>query len=213
MTLLDAADEPGGTWHYNTYPGAACDVPSVFYCFSYAQRPDWTRICSPQAEILAYLHDTAVRFDVARRVVTGVHVSACRWDDATRQWTVVDDDGTERTCDALVVATGQLNQPADPRVEGLADFAGHAFHSARWDHDYDLRGKRVAVIGTGASAVQFVPEIVSAGRAARRLPAHRQLVHASATTATCRPRCVRSSASPRRCTRRGGWAGTSTWRC
>jgi cation diffusion facilitator CzcD-associated flavoprotein CzcO len=159
VTLLDAADEPGGTWHYNTYPGAACDVPSAFYCFSYAQRPDWTRICSPQAEILEYLHDTAVRFDVARRVVTGVHVSACRWDDSTRRWTVVADDGTERTCDALVVATGQLNQPADPRLEGLDDFAGHAFHSARWDHEYDLRGKRVAVIGTGASAVQFVPEI------------------------------------------------------
>jgi len=163
VTLLEAAPELGGTWHYNSYPGSACDVPSHFYSFSYAQRRDWARLCSPQPEILDYLRGIATDFDVARRIVTDTEVTACEWDDMRCEWTVRARDGagrlTARTADALVLATGQLNQPALPRIEGLGDFAGHSFHSARWDHDYDLRGKRVAVIGTGASAVQFVPEI------------------------------------------------------
>jgi len=163
VTLLEAAPELGGTWHYNSYPGAACDVPSHFYSYSYAQRRDWSRLCSPQAEILEYLRTVAADFDVQRRIVLGTTVTACEWDDAACVWTVHtrDTDGREGSheAEALVLATGQLNQPAMPRIEGLAEFTGHSFHSARWDHDYDLRGKRVAVIGTGASAVQFVPEI------------------------------------------------------
>ena len=163
VTLLEAAPELGGTWHYNSYPGAACDVPSHFYSYSYAQRRDWTRLCSPQPEILEYLRTVAADFDVERRIVTGTTVTACEWDDTARVWTVRTRDTAGRSgsrrADALVLATGQLNQPAMPRIAGLAEFAGHSFHSARWDHDYDLRGKRVAVIGTGASAVQFVPEI------------------------------------------------------
>ncbi|MDT7608511.1 MAG: hypothetical protein QOG96_3014 [Pseudonocardiales bacterium] len=159
VTLLEAAPELGGTWHYNDYPGAACDVPSHFYSYSYAQRRDWSRLCSPQPEILGYLRGVAAEYGIEERIVTGATVTACRWDDATARWAVRTEDGTERHAEALVLATGQLNQPAMPRIEGLADFAGHSFHSARWDHDYDLRGKRVAVIGTGASAVQFVPEI------------------------------------------------------
>ncbi|HTF51042.1 MAG TPA: NAD(P)/FAD-dependent oxidoreductase [Pseudonocardia sp.] len=159
VTLLEAAPELGGTWHYNTYPGSACDVPSHFYSYSYAQRRDWSRLCSPQPEILDYLRGIAADFDIQRRIVTGAKVTACEWDDAACQWTVRTEDGTERTAAAVVLATGQLNQPAMPRIDGLDQFTGHTFHSARWDHDYDLRGKRVAVIGTGASAVQFVPEI------------------------------------------------------
>ncbi|HWN31573.1 MAG TPA: NAD(P)/FAD-dependent oxidoreductase [Pseudonocardia sp.] len=169
VTLLEAAPELGGTWHYNSYPGAACDVPSHFYSYSYAQRRDWSRLCSPQSEILDYLRTVAADFDVERRIVTGTEVTACGWDDAACVWTVHTRDtagrpGT-RQAEALVLATGQLNQPAMPPLDGLAEFAGHSFHSARWDHEYDLRGKRVAVIGTGASAVQFVPEI--AGQAAQ----------------------------------------------
>ena len=162
VTLLESASAIGGTWHHNTYPGAACDVPSHFYSYSYAQRPDWSRFCSPQAEILEYLQSTAQRLGVADRVVTGTTVTACRWDDTTATWTVDahgPDGPVTYTAAAVVIATGQLNQPAYPRLEGIDTFAGHSFHSARWDHDYDLRGKRVAVIGTGASAVQFVPEI------------------------------------------------------
>jgi cation diffusion facilitator CzcD-associated flavoprotein CzcO len=157
VTLLEAADELGGTWFHNTYPGAACDVPSHLYSFSFAQRKDWTRLCSPQPEILDYIRGVARAHGVTDRVVTGARVTACAYDEASCTWTVTTDDGTEREADAVIVATGQLHQPAYPRIEG--SFEGHQFHSAQWDHDYDLRGKEVAVVGTGASAVQFVPEI------------------------------------------------------
>jgi cation diffusion facilitator CzcD-associated flavoprotein CzcO len=159
VTVLESAPDLGGTWHYNSYPGSACDVPSHLYQFSYAKRRDWSRLCSPQWEIQDYLREVADEFDVTPLIVTGAKVTACSWEDSACRWVVRTEDGVTRTAEALVVATGQLNQPALPRIDGLADFAGHSFHSARWDHDYDLRGKRVAVIGTGASAVQFVPEI------------------------------------------------------
>ncbi len=159
VTVLDAAPEIGGTWLYNTYPGAACDVPSHLYSFSYAQRRDWTRLCSPQQEILEYLQGVARTHGVAEKVSCGVRVSTCAWDDDTATWTVTAEDGRTWEAEALIVATGQLNQPQVPRIEGIDEFAGHTFHSARWDHDHDLRGRRVAVIGSGASAVQFVPEI------------------------------------------------------
>jgi cation diffusion facilitator CzcD-associated flavoprotein CzcO len=159
LTILDAADDLGGTWLHNSYPGAACDVPSHLYSFSYATRRDWSRLCSPQQEILDYLHGVARDFGVDRFVRTGCKVTACSWDDATARWTVETEAGGTFESDALVLATGQLNQPSFPRIRGREDFAGHEFHTARWDHDYDLRGKRVAMIGTGASAVQIVPEI------------------------------------------------------
>jgi cation diffusion facilitator CzcD-associated flavoprotein CzcO len=160
ITILEAASDLGGTWHYNSYPGCACDVPSHLYSFSYATRRDWSRLCSPQEEILDYLHAVAHDYGVDRRVVTGAKVSTCTWDDEARRWTVETEDGRSFESDAVVIATGQLNQPHFPRVEDPDAFTGHSFHSARWDHDYDLRGKRVAMIGTGASAVQIVPEIV-----------------------------------------------------
>ena len=163
IVLLDAAPELGGTWYYNDYPGSACDVPSHFYSFSFAQRGTWSRFCSPRAEILDYARQVADAFDVTRHVVTSTRVTACRWDDVTLSWSVhVEGPSGESgtlVAGAVVVATGQLNQPAYPAVEGIDEFTGHSFHSARWDHDYDLAGKRVAVVGTGASAVQFVPEI------------------------------------------------------
>lgn len=159
LTLLDAAPGIGGTWLHNSYPGAACDVPSQLYSFSYAQRRDWPRLCSPQDEILRYVNDVARDHGVDRLVVGDCRVTACAWDDAARRWTVTAEDGRTFGADALVVATGQLHQPAFPRIGGLESFGGHTFHTARWDHDYDLRGKRVAMVGTGASAVQVVPEI------------------------------------------------------
>ncbi|MGH3566188.1 MAG: flavin-containing monooxygenase [Pseudonocardia sp.] len=159
ITILDGAPELGGTWFHNSYPGAACDVPGHLYSFSYAQRRDWTRLCSPRHEILDYLRGVAREYGVDRLVVPNAAVTSCTWDGDARRWTVTTADGRGFDGDAVVLATGQLHKPAFPRIEGAESFRGNAFHSARWDHDYDLRGKRVAVIGTGASAVQFVPEI------------------------------------------------------
>jgi cation diffusion facilitator CzcD-associated flavoprotein CzcO len=166
VTILDRAAELGGTWYHNDYPGSACDVPSHLYSFSFAQRRHWSRICSPQREILDYLRGVARDFGVDRLVVPSTEVARCTWDEEALRWTVTSTDGRTWEADAVVVATGQLHRPGYPRVEGRESFAGHSFHSAEWDHGYDLRGKRVAVIGTGASAVQFVPEIA---REAERL--------------------------------------------
>ena len=159
VTILERASDLGGTWFYNTYPGAACDVPSHLYSFIYAQRRDWTRLCSPQEEIHSYLHEVADRFGVADLVRTGQTVTACSWDEETSTWTVETSEGERHEADAIVLATGQLHQPHVPLIQGAGEFGGHTFHSAAWDHDYDLRGRRVGVIGTGASAVQFVPAI------------------------------------------------------
>ena len=162
VTILDASSGIGGTWLANSYPGAACDVPSHLYSYSYAQRRSWSRLCSPQSEILDYLRTVAAEHGVADLVVPNTRVGECRWDEDAKQWRVeAETDGEARTwiADAVVVATGQLAQPSIPNIPGREDFAGHTFHSAQWDHDHDLTGRRVAVIGTGASAVQFVPEI------------------------------------------------------
>jgi cation diffusion facilitator CzcD-associated flavoprotein CzcO len=159
VRMLEKAPELGGTWYYNTYPGAACDVPSHLYSFSYAQRRNWSRLCSPQAEIHAYLHEVARAHDVDELVRTDTEVSACAWDGERCRWSVQSAAGETFEADALIIATGQLDQPARAAIAGAEDFAGHSFHSAEWDHDYPLAGKRVGVIGTGASAVQFVPEI------------------------------------------------------
>ena len=154
VTVLEAGSRLGGTWHWNTYPGCACDVPSHMYSFSFYPRHDWSRLCAPSDEIGDYLDEVADEFDIRRLIEFDTEVIDCRFTD---RWTVTAADGRTWEADALIIATGQLHQPAIPRFEG--SFGGHSFHSARWDHGYDLRGKRVAVIGTGASAVQFVPEI------------------------------------------------------
>ena len=159
VTILEQAPDLGGTWFYNSYPGAACDVPSHLYSFSYAQRRDWSRLCSPQGEIYDYLHAVARDHGVDELVRPGHKVTACHWDEATCAWTVETEQGERFEADALVLATGQLHQPHRPHIPGAESFAGHSFHSAEWDHSYELAGKRVGVVGTGASAVQFVPEI------------------------------------------------------
>lgn len=159
ITILEAGDGLGGTWRFNTYPGAACDIPSQMYSFSYAQRRDWSRPCSPQPEILRYLEGVAEVEGVTPLVVTDTPVDRCDWDAAAQQWTATAKDGRTFTADLLISATGQLNHPVNARIDGLDTFAGEQMHSARWRHDLDLTGKRVAVIGTGASAVQLVPEV------------------------------------------------------
>ena len=159
IVILEKGDDVGGVWRENTYPGAACDVPSPFYSYSFAPNPEWPNRYSPQPAILDYARKVAADFDVRQYVRTGVAASAAEWNDGTAKWHVMCEDGSEFVGDILVPAMGQLSRPADPRIEGLGSFKGEAFHSALWDHSVDLTGKRVAVIGTGASAIQFVPAI------------------------------------------------------
>ncbi|SRR6266496_279819 len=158
VAVLERAGSVGGTWRDNTYPGCACDIPSHLYSFSFAPNPDWTRSFSPQPEIWRYLEEVCERFDVRRWLRCGVELTEARWDEAGRCWLLSTSDGP-LTADVLVSAAGPLSEPALPAVPGLDQFGGPVFHSARWDHGVDLAGARVAVIGTGASAVQFVPRI------------------------------------------------------
>ncbi len=156
VVILERGPELGGTWHYNDYPGAACDVPSHLYSFSFAQRLDWPKLCPERDEIIGYLRRVAREHDVERLVVPNTEVTRCAYGNG---WRIEAADGRVFEADALIVATGQLHRAHTPRLPGAERFAGHSFHSADWDHDYDLRGKRVGVVGTGASAVQFVPEL------------------------------------------------------
>jgi cation diffusion facilitator CzcD-associated flavoprotein CzcO len=164
IVILERGPQLGGTWLWNTYPGCVCDVPSHLYSFSFAQRRDWSRLCSPQPEILRYLEGVAREQGVDRLVETGVDVSSCTWDQESCEWTVRSSDGRTWTADAVILATGQLHQPATPWFDGGEEFDGRSFHSARWDHEYPLEGKDVAVIGTGASAIQFIPEVAERAR-------------------------------------------------
>jgi cation diffusion facilitator CzcD-associated flavoprotein CzcO len=159
ITILERAPDLGGTWHYNSYPGAACDVPSHLYSYSFAQRRDWSRLCSPQEEIHDYLREVARAHDVERHVHYEQTVESCAWDEVRSRWVVQTASGEGFEADAIVLATGQLHQPAHPQIEGIETFAGESFHSSQWNHERSLWGRRVAVVGTGASAVQFVPEV------------------------------------------------------
>jgi cation diffusion facilitator CzcD-associated flavoprotein CzcO len=159
VVVLEKADALGGTWRDNTYPGCACDIPSHMYSLSSVPNPDWSRSYSPQPEIRAYLERLADDHDLRRHVHFGREFTGARWDEESRTWTVDTRDGDVWVCRFLVAGLGALHLPNVPDLPGAARFAGPAFHSAQWDHDVDLTGKRVAVIGTGASAIQFVPEI------------------------------------------------------
>ena len=159
FVVLDRGNDLGGTWRDNSYPGAACDVPSDLYSFSFALNPDWTRAFPPQGEIWDYLRDCADRFDIGHHLRFGQAVEEARWHEDTRRWMVRTTGGSEYTAPVLVWATGSLSEPSIPAFPGLDDFRGKIFHSALWEHGYDLKGKRVCVVGTGASAVQFVPQI------------------------------------------------------
>jgi cation diffusion facilitator CzcD-associated flavoprotein CzcO len=158
VTVFERGERVGGVWHHNTYPGAACDVPSHLYEFSFAPNPRWSRRYAPQAEIQAYLEDVARRNGVLDRIRTGTEVQGADWDEERAKWVLRTSAG-EHEADVLLTACGQLSVPSVPPLEGLDDFAGPAFHTARWRHDADLAGKRVAVIGTGCSAIQVVPAI------------------------------------------------------
>ena len=159
VTVFEKGDRVGGVWHHNTYPGAACDVPSHLYEFSFAPNPRWSRRYAPQAEIQAYVEDLARREGVLDRIRTGTEVKRARWDGERSKWVLSTAAGEEHEADLLVTACGQLSVPTVPPLTGLDTFEGPAFHTAQWDHSVELRGKRVAVIGTGCSAIQVVPAI------------------------------------------------------
>ena len=158
FVLLERAEEIGGTWRDNTYPGCRCDVPSHLYSFSFAPNPDWSSTFSPQPEILEYLRGVAARFGVIPHVRFDTEMESAEWDEAESRWRLETSQGPI-TADVLIAAQGPLSDPLVPDLPGLDSFEGTTFHSARWDHEHRLDGERVAVIGTGASAIQFVPKI------------------------------------------------------
>ncbi|PAV24851.1 cyclohexanone monooxygenase [Tamilnaduibacter salinus] len=158
FTILEKAGDLGGTWRDNTYPGCACDVPSALYSYSFAQKPDWSRAFAGQDEILAYVREVAESRGISGYIRFNEAVEKAQWVEAQKRWEV-------RTGDRLYLArtivacSGYLHEPVVPDIPGLDEFNGTLFHSSRWDHHHDLSGERVAVVGTGASAIQFVPEI------------------------------------------------------
>jgi cation diffusion facilitator CzcD-associated flavoprotein CzcO len=158
FAVIDRADELGGTWRDNTYPGCACDVPTALYSFSFEPKPDWSHFYARQDEIRAYAHTVAERHGVLGHLRLGVDMLDAAWDEGAQLWRVRTSAG-DFEARALIAGTGPWHEPVVPDVPGLASFEGTVFHSSRWDHDHDLAGRRVAVVGTGASAVQFVPKI------------------------------------------------------
>ncbi|MFF7414178.1 flavin-containing monooxygenase [Streptomyces lydicus] len=158
FVVLERADSVGGTWRDNSYPGCACDVPSHLYSFSFAPNPEWPRNFSGQEHIRAYLERVTDTFGLRPHIRFNAEVRGLRWSNSALHWEIETASGA-LTADVVVSATGPLSDPKLPDAPGLDTFPGKVFHSARWDHDYDLRGKRVAMIGTGASAIQIVPAI------------------------------------------------------
>ncbi|WP_370288450.1 flavin-containing monooxygenase [Nocardioides sp.] len=157
--LLEAGDGLGGAWHWNTYPGVAVDIPSFAYQFSFEQISGWSRVYAPGAELKAYAEHCVDKYDVRRRTRLRTTVTATTFDDAQHLWRIDTADGATITARYVVGATGVLTQPKLPDIEGLTEFTGTLMHTARWDHDVDLTGRRVAIVGTGASAVQAIPHI------------------------------------------------------
>jgi cation diffusion facilitator CzcD-associated flavoprotein CzcO len=158
FVVLERGADVGGTWHYNTYPGCQCDIPSHLYSFSFAPNPDWSRTYPTQPEIWRYLRDCAERFEVMDHIRLGCEVTSADWDEDAGVWRLETSDGAI-SVQVLVAAPGPLTEPRLPEIPGLEDFEGAVFHSARWDHGHDLTGRKVGVVGTGASAIQIVPRI------------------------------------------------------
>ncbi|MBY0274666.1 NAD(P)/FAD-dependent oxidoreductase [Candidatus Binatia bacterium] len=159
FTIYEKDDRVGGTWRDNTYPGAACDLPSFAYCFSFEQKTDWSRKWSPQPEIQDYLEHCARKYGLLPHLRFRTEIASATFDDDAARWRLETTSGEQIEAEVLICAVGQLNRPSLPDIPGLATFTGERFHSARWNHAYALEGKRVAVVGNAASAIQFIPEI------------------------------------------------------
>ncbi len=158
FVVLERANDVGGTWRDNTYPGCACDIPSVLYSFSFAPNPHWSHLYPQQREIWDYLRDCTKRFGILPHIRWNSELQEASWNELDQCWHITTAQG-RLTADILVLGNGPLSEPSLPSIPGIECFKGTIFHSARWRHDYDLTGKRVAVIGSGASAIQFVPQI------------------------------------------------------
>ncbi|RZQ65636.1 flavin-containing monooxygenase [Amycolatopsis suaedae] len=161
FVVLEEGDGVGGAWHWNTYPGVGVDIPSFSYQFSFEQVTGWSRVYAPGRELKAYAEYCVDKYDIRRRTRLGAKVATATFDDERHQWRLDLANGDSLTARFVVGATGVLTQPKTPDIDGLADFRGTVVHTARWDHDLDLSGRRVAVIGTGASAVQVIPSIAA----------------------------------------------------
>jgi cation diffusion facilitator CzcD-associated flavoprotein CzcO len=159
FVVLEAGDGIGGAWHWNRYPGVAVDIPSFSYQFSYRQRPDWSRVYAPGDELRAYAEDCVDHFGLRSRIRLETTVTGATWDDVAHVWRLETGDGSVVSARHVIGATGVFTNPKPPEIPGVEEFAGTTMHTARWDDSVDLRGKRVALIGTGASAVQVVPAI------------------------------------------------------
>ncbi|MDT5180383.1 MAG: cyclohexanone monooxygenase [Mycobacterium sp.] len=159
FTIFDREDGVGGTWRINTYPGLACDVKSHLYSFSFEKNADWSRLWSGQAEILAYFERCARKYRLGPHLALETEISSARWDAATRTWRLTTSAGDEHTFDVVVSAVGLFTQPTMPALQEEEPFTGALVHTARWDHTLDLTGRRVAVLGTGSTAAQLVPEV------------------------------------------------------
>jgi cyclohexanone monooxygenase len=161
FTVFERASGFGGTWRTNTYPGAACDVPSHFYSYSFAPNPRWSRTYAGQPEILAYLERVAADHGLGAHLVADTAVTALRWSDGSHRWTLTTADGAQHEFDAVVSAVGMFDVPVVPDILGADRFTGRMFHTSQWDHTRSTAGERVASIGTGASAIQYVPMIAA----------------------------------------------------
>lgn len=159
FTIYEKEDELGGTWRDNTYPGCGCDIPSHLYSYSFELNPDWSRTYSRQSEILKYLRDVAEKYDLYEKIQFDTEITGMNFEESDARWSLESEDGRTFEADSVVLGVGPLSRPMVPDFDGLENFQGRAFHSARWPDDYDLEGKRVAVVGTGASSIQIVPGI------------------------------------------------------
>ncbi len=164
FVILERASGVGGTWRHNTYPGCRCDVPSMLYSFSFAPSVEWSEPYAGQDEIRRYMEQVAERFGLTPHIRLNTRASGAEWNDKTQTWTVTTDDGETFVADILIGAVGLFNEPAYPDIPGLSDFKGAMMHSAIWDHSVPLDGQRIGVIGSAASAVQFVPEIAKVAK-------------------------------------------------
>ncbi|MBC7591072.1 MAG: NAD(P)/FAD-dependent oxidoreductase [Salinibacterium sp.] len=179
FVIFERASQPGGTWRDNTYPGIACDVPSHLYSYSFRPNPAWSRFFAPGREIQNYLLTSSAEEGLEQNIRLDTEIAAARWDEQNSYWVLESTTGTV-TARVLVLAAGRLSSPRYPSVPGLDTFPGPAFHSARWDHKVDLTGKRVAVVGSGASSVQIIPEVA-------RVASHVSVLQRSAPYVIPRP--------------------------
>ena len=159
FVILDREDDLGGTWHVNHYPGIAVDIPSTTYSYWFEPKPDWSRLFAPGAEVKTYARDVATKYDVRRHMRFNTTVEGAQWDEDAKGWRVALAGGESLTCHFLITATGFLSQPRTPEIPGIASFEGKVVHTTAWDHSYSYKDRRIAVIGTGASAVQVIPEL------------------------------------------------------